>query len=192
MFGGIYLRLTFRLEHRARVGVALAGFAHNPQAVLAPNGSILLFHIGSALPAGCLNNCTGAGVPDPVNNDEQSSSSKNTSLVLRTSRLNPRPEQVAPPDSCPRLPHGTSVAIADSPAGPWTRFVRTTQSDPQQKAWRTWMVLTDWLCFSAVHSTGQKFGADQPSAIHVCKRDSLARHAQDGTRRVSVLDRARL
>ena len=28
----------------SRRGIALAGFAHNPQAVVAPNGSVLLFH----------------------------------------------------------------------------------------------------------------------------------------------------
>ena len=31
--------------------------AHNPQAVMAPNGSILLFHIGKELEANCLKNC---------------------------------------------------------------------------------------------------------------------------------------
>ncbi len=40
------------------MGVALAGFAHNPQAVVSPNGSILLFHIGKELAPGCLKNCT--------------------------------------------------------------------------------------------------------------------------------------
>ena len=44
-----------------RVGIALAGFAHNPQAVMAPNGSVLLFHIGKELPAGCLKDCGSTG-----------------------------------------------------------------------------------------------------------------------------------
>ena len=30
----------------------------NPQAVVAPNGSILLFHIGKELPEGCVKNCS--------------------------------------------------------------------------------------------------------------------------------------
>ena len=42
-----------------RRGVALEGFAHNPQAVLAPNGSVLLFHIGQQLAPGCLADCRG-------------------------------------------------------------------------------------------------------------------------------------
>eukprot|EP00040_Diaphanoeca_grandis_P002487 m.21872 g.21872 ORF g.21872 m.21872 type:complete len:499 (+) comp13590_c0_seq1:256-1752(+) len=48
-----------------RVGVALAGFAHNPQAFLAPNGSVVLFHIGAELPPGCLLNCTTGAGPRP-------------------------------------------------------------------------------------------------------------------------------
>jgi sucrose-6-phosphate hydrolase SacC (GH32 family) len=72
-----------------RVGIALAGFAHNPQAVMWKE-SILLFHIGKQLPEGCLKNCTpgSAGSLAPV---------------------------------CPRNPHATSVAVAKSFDGPWTR-----------------------------------------------------------------------
>ena len=49
-----------------RVGVALAGFAHNPQAVVSPNGSILLFHIGKELAPGCLKNCTAETVESDI------------------------------------------------------------------------------------------------------------------------------
>ena len=53
-----------------RVGIALAGFAHNPQAVMAPNGSILLFHIGNELPAGCLKNCSTASATTGSNSND--------------------------------------------------------------------------------------------------------------------------
>ena len=49
-----------------RRGVALPGFAHNPQALLAPNGSVVLFHIGTPLGAGCLANCSGTGPAHPA------------------------------------------------------------------------------------------------------------------------------
>ena len=74
--------------------VALAGFAHNPNALVAPNGSILVFHIGVPLGPGCLANCT--GVPGH--------------------KARPRPAGCASPN------HGISVAIADRPEGPFRRF----------------------------------------------------------------------
>ena len=72
-----------------REGVALAGFAHNPQAVMSPNGSILLFHIGKELAPGCLKNCTAESLPAT---------------------------------HCTPMSHATSVAVADSFSGPWTRY----------------------------------------------------------------------
>lgn len=84
-----------------RRGVALKGFAHNPQALLAPNGSILLFHIGQEEAAGCLADCRGT----PPDNRTHS----------------PHPPKPRP-SSCKRLSHGASVAIADQPEGPFTRF----------------------------------------------------------------------
>jgi hypothetical protein len=86
-----------------RIGIALAGFAHNPQVVLAPNGSIILFHIGTALPAGCLANCTGT--------------SGHT--------VQPRPA------GCPNPSHALSVAVADDPAGPFRRFPYILDSPTQ-------------------------------------------------------------
>ena len=73
----------------AREGVALAGFAHNPQAVMSPNGSILLFHIGKELAPGCLKNCTAGSLPAT---------------------------------HCTKMSHATSVAVANSFSGPWTRY----------------------------------------------------------------------
>ena len=55
----VHLTSTSVLGPWTRVGVALAGFAHNPQALLAPNGSVLLFHIGEQLAPGCLADCRG-------------------------------------------------------------------------------------------------------------------------------------
>lgn len=88
-----------------RRGIALAGFAHNPQAVMAPNGSILLFHIGEQLPPGCVKDCrngTGLGSQHGA--------------------------------ACPRLGHGTSVAVADSFDGPWTRYPYILGTEPTNPA----------------------------------------------------------
>ena len=53
-----------------RRGIALAGFAHNPQAVVAPNGSVLLFHIGKELAPGCLKQCgSGSGSSEDAGGD---------------------------------------------------------------------------------------------------------------------------
>ena len=95
-----------------RQGVALAGFAHNPQALLTPNGSVLLFHIGAELPPGCLLDCRGT----------------------KPAGSNPHPAKPRPPD-CPSRPsHGASVAVAASPDGPFTRhnyiFGSDTQTNP--------------------------------------------------------------
>ena len=56
----VHLTSTSVLGPWTRVGVALAGFAHNPQALLAPNGSVLLFHIGEQL-APVVDQLLGAG-----------------------------------------------------------------------------------------------------------------------------------
>lgn len=73
-----HMTATHPLGPWSRKGIALKGFvslrppccvsstrpqrqrcaqAHNPQAVMAPNGSILLFHIGKELEPNCLKNC---------------------------------------------------------------------------------------------------------------------------------------
>lgn len=87
----------------AREGVVLAGFAHNPQAILTPNGSVILFHIGEEMPRRCLGDCRGT-------------------RPTHTSRGNithpPKPR----PESCPTPSHGASVAVAGSPEGPFRRF----------------------------------------------------------------------
>ena len=73
-------------------GVALPAFAHNPQAVRDVDGAILLFHIGAQFPAGCGNvSCPGG---KPVTNASC---------------------------SYPSNSHGTSVARALLPEGPWER-----------------------------------------------------------------------
>jgi hypothetical protein len=65
---------------------------------MAPNGSVLLFHIGAELPPGCLKRCAAAMADNEV----------------------PQPLP-----SCPTsTTHGTSVAVADSFEGPWTRWVK--------------------------------------------------------------------
>ena len=53
----VHMTAAYPLGPWTRKAVALPGFAHNPQAVMAPNGSILLFHIGQQLPPGCLLDC---------------------------------------------------------------------------------------------------------------------------------------
>lgn len=74
-----------------RRGVALAAFAHNPQAVQLPSGHIALFHIGAAFAeADCVLNCTAGASPRPSH--------------------------------CPTPSHGSSVAVAATPEGPWTRY----------------------------------------------------------------------
>jgi hypothetical protein len=92
----VHLTAPHPLGPWTRKGVALAGFAHNPQAVMSPNGSILLFHIGKELAPGCLKNC-------------------NTNLTSAAPSPSPAPQ-------CARMSHATSVAVADSYDGPWTRF----------------------------------------------------------------------
>jgi len=82
-----------------RRGVALGGFAHNPQAILTPNGSVLLFHIGKELPLHCLLDCRGT---NPIG-------------------TNPHPPKPRPSDCPPRASHGASVAVATSPHGPFNR-----------------------------------------------------------------------
>ena len=81
-----------------RQGVALAGFAHNPQAVLGPNNSVILFHIGEAQADGCLADCRGTA-PAPKNQHP------------------PKPL----PRHCKQLNHGSSVAVSASPFGPFAR-----------------------------------------------------------------------
>ena len=82
-----------------RNGVALAGFAHNPQAHLTPNGSVVLFHIGADEGPECLADCRGT---PPAG-------------------ANPHPSKPRPPH-CARLPHAASVAFAHSPFGPFKRY----------------------------------------------------------------------
>ena len=82
-----------------RVGVALAGFAHNPQAHLTPNGSVVLFHIGADEGLECLADCRGT---PPAG-------------------ANPHPSKPRPPH-CTHLPHAASVAFAHSPFGPFKRY----------------------------------------------------------------------
>ena len=127
---------------RARQGVALKGFAHNPQALLAPNGSILLFHIGQEEADGCLADCMGTkpsgANPHPAKLRPKRCKSMSHAasgaimvdhfpyftqhvflhymqqlLTLAVSVLNPR----------------LTVAIADSPEGPFTRFPYAFPSD---------------------------------------------------------------
>ena len=81
-----------------RRGVALAGFAHNPQAVLGRNNTVLLFHIGEEKSPGCLADCRGTH-PTPKSQHPQK----------------PLPE------SCQVFNHGASVATAASPYGPFVR-----------------------------------------------------------------------
>ena len=57
---------------------------------------VLLFHIGKELAPGCLKNC-------------------NTNLTSAAPSPSPAPQ-------CARMSHATSVAVADSYDGPWTRF----------------------------------------------------------------------
>eukprot|EP01043_Picozoa_sp_COSAG02_P005814 COSAG02_NODE_160_length_32694_cov_18.496947_8_plen_261_part_00 len=108
----VHMTAAHPLGPWARQGVALAGFAHNPQAVVSPNGSILLFHIGKELAPGCLKNCT-------------------TGRVKRCSGACERsPNSLRGPDragdsadsGCTPMSHATSVAVADSFDGPWTRY----------------------------------------------------------------------
>eukprot|EP01052_Picozoa_sp_SAG31_P033809 SAG31_NODE_3869_length_3799_cov_1.602432_3_plen_356_part_00 len=60
----VHMTATHPLGPWTRKGVALFGFAHNPQAVLW-EGKILLFHIGKQLDPGCLKNC-GKVSPKPA------------------------------------------------------------------------------------------------------------------------------
>jgi hypothetical protein len=98
----VHLTSTSPLGPWNREGIALKGFAHNPQAVIAPNGSIFLFHIGRELPDGCVKNCS-------------QSNASNSGAARPT---------------CPGTPHGTSVAVADDFDGPWTRYPYILGSRP--------------------------------------------------------------
>jgi hypothetical protein len=95
----VHMTASAPLGPWTRQGVALAGFAHNPQAILAPNGSVLLFHIGQQLAPGCLADCRGTA---PHGAD-------------------PHPPK-ARPKGCTSPSHAASVAMAQSPAGPFTRY----------------------------------------------------------------------
>ena len=75
-----------------RQGVALTTFAHNPQVVRAPDGKLLLFHIGAAVEPDC--------VPDCRRGFEHSGAGGRR---------------------CAAKGHGTSVAVATSAFGPWER-----------------------------------------------------------------------
>jgi hypothetical protein len=100
----VHMTSTSPLGPWSRQGIALRGFAHNPQAVLSPNAStnasrILLFHIGAELKPGCLLDCRGTTPKGP-------------------SAHPPKPR----PSSCTKtLSHAASVAVAASPYGPWVR-----------------------------------------------------------------------
>ena len=96
-----------------RKGVALSGFAHNPQAVLWKN-KILLFHIGKQLDPGCLKNCTTGRVKRCSGACERS---------LHSLRGSDWAADGADSDiRCTPASHATSVAVADSFDGPWTRY----------------------------------------------------------------------
>jgi hypothetical protein len=83
-----------------RRGVALAGFAHNPQAILTPNGTLLLFHIGTEEKPGCLLDCNGT----------------------KPSGSNPHPPKPRPAGCATSLSHAASVAVASGPFGPFKRL----------------------------------------------------------------------
>jgi hypothetical protein len=106
----VHMTATHPVGPWTRQGVALAGFAHNPQAVMAPNGSVLLFHIGAELPANCIKHCT-----------KQTATSNHPNGPSGDARVAVGAWAGAP-SPCPRLSHGTSVAVADSFEGPWTRY----------------------------------------------------------------------
>ena len=103
----------------SREGIALAGFAHNPQAVMAPNGSVLLFHIGKELAPGCLLQCANSTTTNSNTTRGGGGSSSGGG---------------GPGPSCPGMPHATSVAVADSFGGPWTRFPFILGSKPTNPA----------------------------------------------------------
>ena len=79
-------------------GVALPVFAHNPQAIILPNGSIALYHIGTPLPSWCVGNCTG-------NSTHGLNPGRNTSCQTAWG-----------------VSHASSVALAENPSGPFRRF----------------------------------------------------------------------
>jgi hypothetical protein len=105
-----------------RQGVALSGFAHNPQAVVAPNGTIFLFHIGAELPAHCVKNCTHQTATTSNNEDLQMQ--QHAGLTTGEAR------EAGAPSPCPHLGHGTSVAVANHYEGPWTRYSYILGSQP--------------------------------------------------------------
>lgn len=76
-----------------RQAIALPTFAHNPQVIRAADGTFLLFHIGASVDPDCVPDCrAGGGVKPPT------------------------------PPHCRSSGHGTSIAVAQSPHGPWERF----------------------------------------------------------------------
>ena len=91
----VHLTAPTPLGPFTRHGVVLVGFAHNPQAVVAADGRVVLFHIGAPLAPGCLAACSANGT------------------------VQPRPAHCA---HGPDTNHGVSVAVAASPAGPFQRY----------------------------------------------------------------------
>ena len=124
----VHMTATHPLGPWTRQGVALAGFAHNPQAVVSPNGSILLFHIGKELAPGCLKNCTTGRVKRCSGACERS---------LHSLRGSDWAGDGADSDiRCTPMSHATSVAVADSFDGPWTRYPYILGDRPRRRGAR--------------------------------------------------------
>ena len=115
-----------------------------------------------------------------------------------------------PPPHCPRTPHGTSVAVADSFAGPWTRSVRSKSPLATEKLLENTDVgaLGAAPCYFSVHADARAIlttsfivsqvsvhfrqqQPNQPSAVHLSQRDDLSRDAPHCKRRVSGMAWAR-
>jgi len=96
----IHMTASSPLGPWVRRGVALAGFAHNPQAILTANGTVILFHIGTEEQPGCLLDCRGTA----------------------PSGTNPHPPKPRPANCNSSLSHSASLAVAASPFGPFTRY----------------------------------------------------------------------
>jgi len=81
----LHLTAPSALGPWAVAGVALPAFAHNPQAVRDADGAWLLFHIGSAQPAGCKPQCAGG----KANTTGCTNGAKGTSVARAASPYGP-------------------------------------------------------------------------------------------------------
>ena len=101
-------------------------FAHNPQIVRDPtDGTYLLYHIGETVPRPCVPDCRtdgGASSGAPTRDGGQGGGKARAGGEHPGGTQTPALAPVPAASACPTLGHGTSIATAASPWGPWARL----------------------------------------------------------------------